>query len=426
MNPSFYKANEEKHLVSDQNTQNSQSSLQAYLPFIAPLKQLSVFHANNQTVDLGCGSGEFLEWLKAHGFEPIGVDIDTEALKICNKKGLHTSLGDANNYIAKLGSGSQMMVTALHLVEYIPFEKIYDLVQESLRALKPGGLLILETSNPENIGVEIRNFYLESNHQKPISSYLLSFLVEYVGFATVKTIRLRENKDLSCKNNLSMQDIFTDASPSYAVVAQKQTSDGVLNVLADVFERDDGLSHEQRLNRWNTRFEELEAQRGQLEVRVDQVKNRADLALGRADLALGRADLDIFKAEQAMAQLQAVYASNSWRITAPLRWVLHQVKLIHNNGFKNRIKDFIRKLFKYLVAFVKARPKLKQLSFFLVQKMGLQDFFRRMQSSFFFASAQSTFASSLAKKSKQNIKLTPRATVIYTDIKAAIENIKQK
>ena len=85
----------------------------------------------------------------------------------------------------------------------------------------PGGLLIMETPNPENIVVATRNFYLDPTHQRPIPPMLLAFVAEYAGFARVKTLRLQESKELVNKGDVSLQDVFAGASPDYAVVAQK-------------------------------------------------------------------------------------------------------------------------------------------------------------------------------------------------------------
>jgi hypothetical protein len=69
---------------------------------------------------------------------------------------------------------------------------LQDLVSESLRALVPGGLLILETPNPENLLVGASEFYLDPTHQRPLPSKLLAFLIEYTGSERVKILRLQK------------------------------------------------------------------------------------------------------------------------------------------------------------------------------------------------------------------------------------------
>lgn len=46
------------------------------------------------TLDIGCGDGILLERLKERGIKGVGVDISSEALKICKERGLECSQAD--------------------------------------------------------------------------------------------------------------------------------------------------------------------------------------------------------------------------------------------------------------------------------------------------------------------------------------------
>lgn len=50
------------------------------------------------------------------------------------------------------------------------------------------------------------------------------------------------------------------------------------------------------------------------------------------------------KAQSYMSELQLVYSSNSWRITAPMRWCMLQLSLLKKHGVKGRFKSFIKKI----------------------------------------------------------------------------------
>ena len=200
------------------------------------------------------------------------------------------------------------------------------LVAEALRVLKPGGLLIMETPNPENIVVATRNFYLDPTHQRPIPPMLLAFVAEYAGFARVKTLRLQESKELVNRGDVSLQDVFAGASPDYAVVAQKHAPDDVLALTSEAFSVDYGLSLENLLSRWDSRFDRLETKAQQAETKAQQAETKAQQAETKAQQAETKAQQAETKAQQAeaasnerLAQLQAVYASTSWKITKPLR-----------------------------------------------------------------------------------------------------------
>ena len=81
-------------------------------------------------------------------------------------------------------------VTAFHLIEHLPFDLLFQLVEQSQRVLVPGGLLLLETPNPENVRVGSHTFYHDPTHRNPITPTLISFLLRYLGLDRVEIERL--------------------------------------------------------------------------------------------------------------------------------------------------------------------------------------------------------------------------------------------
>jgi O-antigen chain-terminating methyltransferase len=194
------------------------SRLRVYLPIIDPLRQFDVCPA---ALDLGCGRGEWLEVLTEAGFKPYGIDLDEAMLEAARMQGLHVTCADAIDFLRHLSDESQFIVSGFHIAEHLEFQDLQTLVKESLRVLRPGGFLILETPNPENIRVGTSSFYLDPTHQRPLPPGLLSFLPDYYGFARVKILRLQEARGLAEAQTATLLDVLTQVSPDYAVVAQK-------------------------------------------------------------------------------------------------------------------------------------------------------------------------------------------------------------
>jgi len=286
----FYRAFEDRHRGPRELIK---SRLRVYLPFIEPLRSI---YSDANAIDLGCGRGEWLELLQDAGFDAQGVDLDHHMLTACRELGLNVATADALVALKALPDESQLVVSGFHLAEHIPFSDLQTLVQEALRVLKPAGLLILETPNPENMVVGTVNFYLDPSHQKPIPPELLSFLPEYYGFARVKVVRLQQDKALWGKARISLLDVLAGVSPDYAVISQKSADAPSLSLINDAFDQVYGLTLDSLANRFDQQTEQL-----------TQAQAQNQLAQERT--------------AQAQAMLMQVLNSRSWRITAPLRWL---------------------------------------------------------------------------------------------------------
>jgi len=220
MDEDFYYAFEERHRGSRELIK---SRLTVYLPFLHPFKE--IYEKPLTVIDLGCGRGEWLELMLENGFEPKGVDISDRMIEICRQRGFYVEKQDAVKALEDLPSDSHVVVSAFHLVEHIPFNDVYKLVKEALRVLKPGGILILETPNPENLVVASTSFYMDPTHVRPVPPLLLSFLVEYCGFFRHRILRLQESPEILKHGNMNLWNVLSGVSPDYAIVAQKDAEE---------------------------------------------------------------------------------------------------------------------------------------------------------------------------------------------------------
>src|SRR6185312_2159942 len=145
---------------------------------------LTAFHdagiepGDGLVLDLGCGRGEWLEVLSEHGYASRGVDLNGVMVREAQTLGLDAIEQDVIAHLRSLGSESVSAITSMHLVEHLPYEVLIRMVDEALRVLRPGGLLILETPNPENLTVGSYWFYMDPTHRNPIPPPLLQWIVE--------------------------------------------------------------------------------------------------------------------------------------------------------------------------------------------------------------------------------------------------------
>jgi SAM-dependent methyltransferase len=141
-------------------------------------------------LDLGCGRGEWLELLREEGRTGRGVDHNRFFVEDCQRRGLDVVAADVQAHLASVPDESLGAVTALHLVEHLPFETLLEFLDEAHRVLRPGGVAIFETPNPENVVVSAHDFHLDPTHRKPIPSRLLAGLLDARGFSRVDVLKL--------------------------------------------------------------------------------------------------------------------------------------------------------------------------------------------------------------------------------------------
>jgi 2-polyprenyl-3-methyl-5-hydroxy-6-metoxy-1,4-benzoquinol methylase len=100
-------------------------------------------------LDVGCGDGAFLHRMQQRGWEVAGVDFDAAAVAAARQRyGLELFAGDLHD--AHFPAENFDAVTLNHVIEHLynPLETL----QEIRRVLRPRGLLVLVTPNPDSFG----------------------------------------------------------------------------------------------------------------------------------------------------------------------------------------------------------------------------------------------------------------------------------
>jgi O-antigen chain-terminating methyltransferase len=104
--------------------------------------------------------------------------------------GLNVSREDAIAHLISRPDASLAAICAFHVLEHWSMASIVTFFNQAKRTLADGGLLILETPDPENPSVAGYLFYIDPTHRRPLPSQLLSFLAEEYDFEETKVLRL--------------------------------------------------------------------------------------------------------------------------------------------------------------------------------------------------------------------------------------------
>jgi O-antigen chain-terminating methyltransferase len=166
--------------------------IQVYVPF---LKSAGVGKRKTPVLDLGCGRGEWLELLRDEELVGRGIDSNEFMVSECVERKLKVTQADVIEHLGTLDSDSIGAITAFHLIEHLPFPILLKLFAESLRVLRPGGICIFETPNPDNLQVGSNRFYFDPTHLHPLPHAFTSFVMSTTGFKSVEILPLHPDEN---------------------------------------------------------------------------------------------------------------------------------------------------------------------------------------------------------------------------------------
>jgi 2-polyprenyl-3-methyl-5-hydroxy-6-metoxy-1,4-benzoquinol methylase len=149
---------------------------QFYLPY---------FKECRNVLDLGCGRGEFMEMLQQAGIPVRGIDLGEESIALCRQKGLDAENADLFECLSGLAEHSLDGIFCSQVVEHLPPERLPEMVRLSASRLAPGGVIAIETPNPECLAIFSTHFYLDPTHTRPVPPALLAFYMEEFGIGGI-------------------------------------------------------------------------------------------------------------------------------------------------------------------------------------------------------------------------------------------------
>jgi SAM-dependent methyltransferase len=158
-----------------------------YLPVLAD--KLPAYE-HSQVIDIGCGRGEWMGLLRDRGYSVTGIDLNERNVAHCRDKGLNAVLADGIQWLRQTESKSVQLISSFHVIEHLSLPQLNSLLIEALRCLEPGGMIILETPNPENLVTAAHRFYTDPSHKNPLPPDLMEFFLKYQGFIDVEIHRL--------------------------------------------------------------------------------------------------------------------------------------------------------------------------------------------------------------------------------------------
>jgi SAM-dependent methyltransferase len=189
---------------------------------------LEHFLGRDEIVDLACGRGEFLELLREADVPARGVELDPAMVEYCLKKGLDVERREAVAYLEELPGEALGGVFAGELIEHLEATDVVRLVRASHRVLREGGVLVLETPNPETL-ITFAEFFVDPTHVRPYHPETMRWLLESEGFEGVDVrfsvpaeTLLSGGNALLPKETIERIDALLFGFRTYAVIGAKR------------------------------------------------------------------------------------------------------------------------------------------------------------------------------------------------------------
>lgn len=137
---------------------------------------------NNKILDVGCGNGAFLQYIKKAGYTPFAMDISTKIINFMRKKGI-LGYTDMN----KIPKKSFDAITAFDVIEHTT--KPIKFIKQIKDKLRTNAVIMITT--PNSVGISARILKQKWWVFKPEGHYILlspkgiRCLLEKIGFKII-------------------------------------------------------------------------------------------------------------------------------------------------------------------------------------------------------------------------------------------------
>lgn len=117
------------------------------MPIALAIKQFMTDHHLKRVLDVGCGSGRIIKFLRENNFDAYGCDVNPIAVKMARKliEAKRIRIAPAEKLLYP--SRSFDLILSISVVEHLRHSQVDHFLKETLRILRPGGYIFLVTPN---------------------------------------------------------------------------------------------------------------------------------------------------------------------------------------------------------------------------------------------------------------------------------------
>jgi SAM-dependent methyltransferase len=162
------------------------------LPYLPPQKKSNI-------VELACGHGSFLYWLKDKGYHQVmGIEGSPEQVAAAREVGCLIEQADLVEWLTRQPDQSVDVLLGIDLAEHLSKDDFMELLKQSHRVLSAGGTLMLRYPNGDSPLVGL-NLFNDITHVWTYTTNCIETLSRMHGFSNVQfkdesNAALRDNR----------------------------------------------------------------------------------------------------------------------------------------------------------------------------------------------------------------------------------------
>lgn len=150
-----------------------------YLPFLRTVPK------DQPLLELGCGPGYILEFLKSRNYSGAeGIDISREQVKLARARGNRASVADAFKFL-RGAKNRYAAIIAIDFVEHFTKQELLRLFPLIFESLQRGGLLLIQTPNGQGL-FPGQVIYGDLTHLTIFAQDSLRHILSLAGFQNIR------------------------------------------------------------------------------------------------------------------------------------------------------------------------------------------------------------------------------------------------
>lgn len=153
----------------------------------------SFFNGCSRILDLGCGTGVFLDVLDRVGLHAEGVERNRLSVEYAKGLGHRIHCADAVEFISE-ASNCFDGIYCSHFVEHLPVDVLDRLVQAISNALVSGGVVVFVFPDPESIRSQLLGFWRDPEHVRFYHPDLIALMCSMARLELVENSQVRPGR----------------------------------------------------------------------------------------------------------------------------------------------------------------------------------------------------------------------------------------